>query len=245
MLSSSQPVPASLEDALGPRRRLRTAIGPQRFALFVRQDSERIDWLARLLMEEWMRPCPTPQAPAEHLGDDAEQEIQTNAGRSRRRRPDRVFAENGADRCAEYALGALCTGIECLRNDPDERKRGAERVADRGMATGRVPPEQPLGRQAQSRNAVLPPGEGERGRRNLDDIGAALCIEQIGAPELVQKGLAVVAVADHAVDVLRRRIRHHALDLAAATAQLRLCCHMPPQVGNTPQMFARTEGVSK
>jgi hypothetical protein len=32
---------------------------------------------------------------------------------------------------------------------------------------------------------------------------------------------------------LRRRIRHHTLHLAAATAQLRLCCHMPPQAGNT------------
>ena len=40
----------------------------------------------------------------------------------------------------------------------------------------------------------------ERGRRKLDDVAAALRIEQIGATELVGKGLAIVAIADDAID---------------------------------------------
>jgi hypothetical protein len=95
-----------------------------------------------------MRPCPAAQAPAEHFGDSAEQEAQIDAGRSRRRLPDGVFAKDRADRRAECVVRALRTGIEGLCNDPDERKRRAERVANRGVATSRMPAEQPLERQA-------------------------------------------------------------------------------------------------
>src|SRR5262249_29460363 len=138
------------------------------------------------------------------------------------------LAEDGAERCAEHGIHRSRAAIERLGGETDEGNRGPQRVADRRIATGRVPAEQALWRQAHAGDAVLALDEGERGRRDLDDVGAALRIEQVGAAELVGKRLAVVAIADHAVDLLRRRIGDEAYDLAAAAAYLHVLRHLSP-----------------
>ena len=82
--------------------------------------------------------------------------------------------------------------------------------------------------------------EGQRRRCNLDDVGAALRVEQIGAAKLVQEGLAVVAIADDAVDLLRRCVRHDADHLAAAAAYLHLFRHLSPPAG--PHLLLMSPG---
>ena len=162
----------------------------------------------------------------------AEQDREIDAGRSGRRLPDRVFAEDGADRRAEHGIGRSRTTLEGLRRQADEGNRGTECVADRGAAAGRVPAEQAFRRQAHPGDAVLSPDEGKRGRRNLDDVAAPLRIEQVGAAELVGEGLAVVAITDYAIDLLRRGIGHEADDLPAAAAYLHVPCHVPSPSGD-------------
>jgi hypothetical protein len=72
---------------------------------------------------------------------------------------------------------------------------------------------------------MLPLRETERGGRDLDDVGAALVIEEVGATELMCKGLAVVAVADDAVDGPRRRIGDDPPHFPAATPHLDWSAH--------------------
>jgi hypothetical protein len=50
-------------------------------------------------------------------------------------------------------------------------------------------------------------------------------IEQIGATEPVQKGLAVVAIADHAIDRSRRSIGDYSAHLAATAAKFCIFAH--------------------
>jgi hypothetical protein len=89
-----------------------------------------------------------------------------------------------------------------------------------------VPSEQAFGCQPQSRDAVLSLHEGERCGRDLDNVGASLRIEQVAAAELMGKRLAVIAVADHAVDLPRRRVLDQSDNLPAAAAQLHLFAHV-------------------
>ena len=84
---------------------------------------------------------------------------------------------------------------------------GRERVADRRVAAVRIPAIEPVGLQPQPDDAMLSLREGQRGGRHLDDIAAALRIEEIGASELMRKRLTVVAVADDAIDGARRKVR--------------------------------------
>ena len=105
--------------------------------------------------------------------------------------------------------------------------------------------EQAFGRQPQSPDVLLSLQDGERRGRDLDDVGAALRVEQVGAAELVGKGLAVVAVADHAVDLLRRRVLDAADHLPAAAAQLHRLCHVSSPSPVLPVMFASFAAAHK
>ena len=62
---------------------------------------------------------------------------------------------------------------------------------------------QSLRRQPQADDPVLSLREAERGGRDLNNIAAALFVEQVGAAKLVCKGLAVVAIAGDAINGLR------------------------------------------
>lgn len=85
-----------------------------------------------------------------------------------------MFRENGSDRLAEYSIRALRAAVKSLHDDADERNRWADGIADRRLAAARIPSEEALRREPQSRNVMLSLHECERGGRNLDDVGAAL-----------------------------------------------------------------------
>jgi len=121
-----------------------------------------------------MRPRPSAQAPAEYHADGARHKRQTYSFRAHGRIADRIFRENGSDRLAEYSIRALRAAVKSLHDDADERNRWADGVADRRLAAARIPSEEALRREPQSRNVMLSLHECERGGRNLDDVGAAL-----------------------------------------------------------------------
>jgi hypothetical protein len=53
-------------------------------------------------------------------------------------------------------------------------------------------------------------------------------IEQVGTADPMRECLAIVAVADHAIDGLRRCVRDEAADFSATAAQLRSRGHVRP-----------------
>ena len=110
--------------------------------------------------------------------------------------------------------------VKHLRDDADKGDRGAQRIADRRVAAGGVKSEQALGREPQAGDVLPSLRMVSDAGRDLDDVGAALRVEQIGAAELVGKGLAVIAIADHAIDLLRRGVLDPPDHLPAAATQL-------------------------
>ena len=115
--------------------------------------------------------------------------------------------------------------VKTLRDDADKGNGRRQRVADGGVAAARVPPEQALRAQSQPDDPVLSLQESEGGRRKLDDVGAAVRIEQIGAAELVGKGLAIVAIADDVIRRPWRGVRDLRPDFTAAATQFHLIAH--------------------
>jgi hypothetical protein len=73
---------------------------------------------------------------------------------------------------------------------------------------------------------VLSLHAGQRRRRDLDYVGAALGVEQIGAAEPVRERLAVIAITDHAIDRSRRRVGDNSRNLPTTAAQLNLFAHI-------------------
>ena len=82
------------------------------------------------------------------------------------------------------------------------------------------------GVKPQSRNVMLSLHECERGGRNLDDVGAALRVEQIGTAELMRKRLAILTETDHAVGGNRRSVCNNPPYLTATETQFGRCAHL-------------------
>src|SRR5262245_3436014 len=202
-------------------RRTRPAQGTQRLAPFVRNGRYRIDRRPRLMRKEWVRPGLSCEPPAEH---PAEQEPQKDQlGRVGRRFTHSVLAESCAPRRAKDVIRLWC--IKGLHEHADERKGRRARVAEGRVAAFRVPAIEPLGRQPQSFDLVLPLGEAQRSGRDLNAVAAAPVIEEIGAADLMRIGLAVIAIADHAIDRPGRRIGDDAANLPATATHLNLSAH--------------------
>ena len=81
------------------------------------------------------------------------------------------------------------------------------------------------GRCLTPRARLLCLGERERRGRDLDDVQAAELVEQLGAAQVVQKRLAVVAVADDAVHRVWLRIAQPSVYLSATTLELDVSRH--------------------
>ncbi|HEX8111179.1 MAG TPA: hypothetical protein VF516_25790 [Kofleriaceae bacterium] len=182
----------------------------------MREHGDRIDRRASSAIEERVRPGLSAQLPAEDLADRAGQEPDVGPGGAGRRGAHGELSEDAADRRAEVAVG----GAERLGDHADERDPGPYGVAQRGLAAHRVPAVEALGGQAQPGDAIGAAHEAERRRRDLDDVTAAVRVEQVGAPEVVGIGLAVVAVADDAVHGVARGVLEAALDFTAAAMQI-------------------------
>ena len=135
--------------------------------------------------------------------------------------PDCVLAENRPDRLAEDLVAPARVGgvAEQLRNDPDERDRRFRRVAERRLAAARVPAVDALRREAHSDDALRSAIEGDRRGRYLNDVRTAVGVEEIGATEVVTERLAVVAVADDAVDRAGRHATQAPLNLPTPTRE--------------------------
>jgi hypothetical protein len=136
--------------------------------------------------------------------------------RIRRRRADREPSADGAPRLSEHVVRPESTRVECLHDDTDERNRRADRVAERRAAAARVPAVESLRREAQAGDPIGTAIETQRGGRDLHEVAAAVGIEQIGTLQVVERGLAVIAVADGAVDGVRAGVGEGAVDGAAA-----------------------------
>ena len=155
-------------------------------------------------------------------------EPQLRARRALRRGTDRELALDAGDWFAEEVVRSACATLESFCDNPDKGDRRAERVADRCLATFRVPPIEPPRAEPHASDAFASTMERQRRRRHLYDVGSAVRVEQISAAEVVDERLAVVAVADDAVHRLRRRVRHSPLNLPAAAAQFDVSGHRHP-----------------
>src|SRR5262249_31054639 len=99
--------------------------------------------------------------------------------------------------------------------------------------------------ETQSRDVLLSSTESERRGGDLNDVGPAVGVEQIGAPQVMQKGLAVVTIAEDAVHRPRSGVGHASLDLSAATAQLGLLAHTGcPRGPSADRCTGATDGVA-
>src|SRR5262249_24129794 len=158
----------------------------QRLAPLLRNDRQRIERRTILSRKERMRPGLSAKPPADNPADGAQEQREIKSGRTGRRLTHCVLAEDRAHRFAEDIIRPWC--IKGLHGNADKGNGRAERVADWRVAARRVPTVEPLGRQAKSRDPVLPPGEAERSRRHLNDVAAALVIEEVDAAELMRIG---------------------------------------------------------
>src|SRR5262249_15464283 len=134
----------------------------------------------------------------------------------------------------------LPAGFESLGDQADKGKGRTERIAQRCVAAARMPSIETLGRQSQRRDLVLASHECEACGRDLHDIGSAARVEQVGTAELMRKGLAVIAIADDAIDGFWRGVPHHRSHLAAATAQFSLDVHVSVPFGVAPMAQLRS-----
>lgn len=75
-----------------------------------------------------------------------------------------------------------------------------------------------LRREAQTDDAVAAAVEGERRGGDLNDVRAAVGVEEIGAAELMKERLAVVAVAEEPIHGARGRVRDTSVNLPTATS---------------------------
>src|SRR5262249_15782736 len=138
------------------------------------------------------------------------------------------LSHDSADRSAKNIIRVLCAVVERLRNDADEGNRRTDCVTYRRIAASRVPSEEAFGRQPQSGDAMLSLHKRNRGGCDLHEVGNTLDIEQVGATELMCKRLAIVAVADHAIDRPRRCIRESPANFPATAPKISLGDHVWP-----------------
>ena len=139
-----------------PRLGMRPHSGRSASRSSCRQHRHRIDRLACVPLEERVRPRFSAQAPAEHLADRAQQQRQVEAGRARRRRADRILAEDRADaarrtrrRPAGAAWSKPCATM------PTKGMAGVSVLPIGGVAAARIPSEEALRRQPQSDDPML------------------------------------------------------------------------------------------
>src|SRR5215831_11208917 len=181
----------------------------------MREHRDRVDRRARRAIEERVRPGLPAELPACDLAERPAEQAEVESGAAGRRRADGELAVDPAGGWAEYLVGRA----ERLRDDTHERNRRPERVAERRLAARRVPAIEALRCEANPGDAISADHEAERGRRDLDDIAAAVRIEQVRAAEVVRIGLAIVAVADDAVGGIARGVLDVAGDVAAAATK--------------------------
>src|SRR3569832_1720318 len=200
-----------------------------------------------------MRPHFSAKTPTEDFGQRAKEQRQFHSGRARRRSTDGVFSLNGADRRPKHIICALRALIERRDDDTDKRNRWGQRIADGRVAAVRIPAIKAFWRQPQSLDAILPFHEGKRGRSDLDDVRAAVGVEQVGAAEPVDECLAISAIADHANDLPRRGVRYDAAHFSTTATKLRPRAHLVPSlyiaagrsprgIAQCPKAFAKIRG---
>ena len=114
---------------------------------------------------------------------------------------------------------------ECLDDDPNKGDCRTERVAERCIAAPRVPPIETFWREPEARYVLLSGLEGEGRWCDLHNVRSAVLIEKIGAAQTMGERLAIVAVADDAVDRLPGCVGHRAFNLAAVALQSCGCGH--------------------
>src|SRR5262245_8539918 len=177
----------------------------------------RKDRCPRRPLEERMRPSVPTQPPSQNHANRPPKEARIEPRRSCRCTPDRVLAVNRADGTAEQLIGRLHAGRECLGDDADERDRRTGHVAKRHPATACIPAIEALRRKAHPDDPLLAVSERESRRCNLDNVRAAMSIEEVRAAQVVEEGLAVVAVANDAIYGARGDVSGQAANLSTAT----------------------------
>src|SRR5262249_51517827 len=150
-------------------------------------------------LEEGVRPRPAAQAPPQNLEQRPRHKPRTEPRRSIGSAAYGVAAVNAADRRAQQGVGRRSVAPERLRRKAHKRDRRADHVAERRPAAARIPSVEALWRQAQPDDALLAADELQGCRGDLNDVGAAVGIEEVGAPEVVEERLAIVAIADDAI----------------------------------------------
>jgi peroxiredoxin (alkyl hydroperoxide reductase subunit C) len=209
------------------RDRLRPAQRPERVALFLRERRERPDRGAGRSIEEWVRPRSSPELPAEQQSDDARDHPCVRQRRGLGRPADRELVEDPTARLAEDLVAAASVGRapEELVRDAHERDRRCQRVAERRFAAARVPAVEPLRAETDTRDLLGSALEDQGRGRDLDDLGSAVLVEEIGAAEVMKERLAVVAVADDAVHLVGHGVAQAPPNLSATTRELEIVRH--------------------
>ena len=172
-----------------------------------------------------MRPDPSAYPPREDLANRPREESQIWPPGPRRCAADCVLAVNRPDRRPKQVIGLLRLACELLRDDPDKRDCRTDRVTKWCPAAARVPSIKALWRETQPDNAFLTMNKREGCWRDLDNVGAAMGIEEVGAAKVVKEGLAIVAVTHDAVHCVRRDVCDHTANLSTTTLQRRVLGH--------------------
>ena len=175
---------------------------------------ERASGRAGRAIEKRVRPGLTAEPPAENQPERARDEAQVQLGRAVRRRADRKLTLDRADGLAEDIVGPL----ERLRDDSYEGDGGAESIAERRFATARVPPVKAFGREAKPDDALDASIERERCGATCTTSVPAVRVQEIGATDVVEIRLAVIAITDGAAHGLGRCVRDVPADLPQRNA---------------------------
>jgi hypothetical protein len=166
-----------------------------------------------------MRPRAPTDTPAQHHENGARQERQIQAGCAWGGASHSELPHEAAEGLTEHVIGTLGAALERLRDDANERDCRSPGVAKRRVATRRIPPKETFGSKPQPSYAVLSLRKLKRRGCELNDVGAPMCIEQVGTMDLVRECLAVIAIADDPIHGPRRWILDDSRDLSAAAAQ--------------------------
>ena len=109
-----------------------------------------------MIVEETVRPTEPASPPPSTPWPRRRRGRATRRRRVRRKRPDRGALEDSAKGRAEQLLPGAAAGIHERMNEFDDRKARTGSVADRGVATIRVPTEDLAGRLGRQRTASAP-----------------------------------------------------------------------------------------
>jgi hypothetical protein len=168
-----------------------------------------------MIVEEWVRPTEPAHPPAEQRwhaeGNEAER---ARRRRVRRKRPDRGALEDSAKGRAEQLFPGAAAGIHERMNESDDRKARTGSVADRGVATIRVPTEDLAG-ELQATHRLRACCQLHAACWHMEDIRPARRIEHVRSFEEARKRLAVLAIADETEPGVRCNFVCGATHLAA------------------------------